>query len=112
MTIVKPACRHAPGKLPSCIAVDGRIHRSPHPALRTGGMERRRPAIKGVGGAPLYLIDGVEDETSVYDFEFLPDIDRPPHEVHRGHMAFRGAFYERIFGLRELRFLDDEGEYT
>jgi 4-hydroxyphenylpyruvate dioxygenase-like putative hemolysin len=27
-------------------------------------------------------------------------------------VAFRGAFYERIFGLHELRFLDDEGEYT
>ena len=42
-------------------------------------MELRLPAIKGIGGAPLYLIDRFEDGKSIYDidFEFL-DGRRPP----------------------------------
>ena len=40
----------------------------------TGPMELRLPAIKGIGGAPLYLIDRFEDGKSIYDidFEWLP----------------------------------------
>jgi 4-hydroxyphenylpyruvate dioxygenase len=94
--------------------------------IPTGPMELRLPAIKGIGGAPLYLIDRFEDGKSIYDidFEFLPDVDRRPkghgfekvdhltHNVYRGRMAFWGSFYERIFGFREIRFFDIKGEYT
>lgn len=40
----------------------------------TGPMELRLPAIKGIGGTPLYLIDRFEDGKSIYDidFEFVP----------------------------------------
>jgi len=41
--------------------------------MPTGPMELRLPAIKGIGGAPLYLIDRFEEGRSIYDidFEFL-----------------------------------------
>jgi len=92
----------------------------------TGPMELRLPAIRGIGGAALYLIDRFEDGKSIYDidFEFLPDVDRHPkghgfsiidhmtHNVYRGRMAFWGSFYERIFNFREIRYFDIQGEYT
>jgi len=94
--------------------------------MPTGPMELRLPAIKGIGGAPLYLIDRFGDGTSIYDidFKFLDDIDRHPrghgfriidhltHNVYRGRMAYWAAFYERIFNFRELRYFDIKGEYT
>ena len=92
----------------------------------TGPMELKLPAIKGIGGAPLYLIDRFEDGKSIYDidFEFLPGVDRHPvghgfkiidhltHNVYRGRMAYWGGFYERIFNFREIRYFDIQGEYT
>jgi 4-hydroxyphenylpyruvate dioxygenase len=96
----------------------------------TGPMELRLPAIKGIGGAALYLIDRFEDGKSIYDidFEFLPEfqstndrhpkghgfriIDHMTHNVYRGRMAFWGNFYERIFNFREIRYFDIKGEYT
>ncbi len=94
--------------------------------IPTGPMELRLPAIKGIGGAPLYLIDRYEDGKSIYDidFEFLPGVDRHPvghgfrlvdhltHNVYRGRMAFWGAFYEKLFNVREIRYFDIQGEYT
>ena len=94
--------------------------------IPTGPMELRLPAIRGIGGAPLYLIDRFEDGKSIYDidFEFLPGVDRHPkghgfrmidhltHNVYKGRMAFWGAFYERIFNFREIRYFDIKGEYT
>ncbi|MFN4003366.1 MAG: 4-hydroxyphenylpyruvate dioxygenase [Hylemonella sp.] len=92
----------------------------------TGPMELRLPAIKGIGGAPLYLIDRFEDGRSIYDidFEWIEDADRHPrghglklidhltHNVYRGRMAYWSAFYERLFNFRELRYFDIQGEYT
>ena len=94
--------------------------------IPTGPMELRLPAIKGIGGAPLYLIDRFEDGKSIYDidFEFIDGVDRHPrghgfksidhltHNVYKGRMAFWGAFYERIFNFREIRYFDIQGEYT
>ena len=94
--------------------------------IPTGPMELRLPAIKGIGGAPLYLIDRFEDGRSIYDidFEFLDGVDRHPrghglrvidhltHNVYRGRMGFWGQFYERLFNFREIRYFDIKGEYT
>ena len=94
--------------------------------IPTGPMELRLPAIKGIGGAPLYLIDRFEDGKSIYDidFEFIKGVDRHPrghgftsidhltHNVYKGRMAFWGSFYERIFNFREIRYFDIQGEYT
>jgi 4-hydroxyphenylpyruvate dioxygenase len=94
--------------------------------IPTGPMELRLPAIKGIGGAPLYLIDRFEDGKSIYDidFEWIEGAERHPvghglrivdhltHNVYRGRMAFWAAFYERLFNFRELRYFDIKGEYT
>ncbi|WP_313705796.1 4-hydroxyphenylpyruvate dioxygenase [Massilia sp.] len=94
--------------------------------IPTGPMELRLPAIKGIGGAPLYLIDRFEDGKSIYDidFEFIDGVERRPsghglkiidhltHNVYRGRMAFWASFYERLFNFREIRYFDIKGEYT
>ena len=94
--------------------------------MQTGPMELRLPAIKGIGGAPLYLIDRFEEGKSIYDidFEFIDGVDRHPvghglkivdhltHNVYRGRMAFWANFYEKLFNFREIRYFDIKGEYT
>jgi 4-hydroxyphenylpyruvate dioxygenase len=94
--------------------------------MPTGPMELRLPAIKGIGGAPLYLIDRFEEGRSIYDidFEFIDGAARNPvghgltivdhltHNVYRGRMAFWAGFYERLFNFREIRYFDIQGEYT
>ena len=94
--------------------------------MPTGPMELRLPAIKGIGGAPLYLIDRFEEGRSIYDidFEFIEGVDRRPrghgltivdhltHNVYRGRMTFWANFYERLFNFREIRYFDIQGEYT
>ena len=94
--------------------------------IGTGPMELRLPAIKGIGGAPLYLIDRFEDGKSIYDidFEWIDGVDRRPeghglklidhltHNVYRGRMGFWADFYEKFFNFREIRYFDIKGEYT
>jgi len=94
--------------------------------IPTGPMELRLPAVKGIGGAPLYLIDRFKDGESIYDidFRFIEGVDRHPfghglkfidhltHNVYRGRMAYWAAFYERLFNFREIRYFDIKGEYT
>ena len=94
--------------------------------IATGPMELRLPAIKGIGGAPLYLIDRFEDGKSIYDidFAFVDGVDRHPfghglklidhltHNVYRGRMAFWGSFYEKLFNFREIRYFDIQGAHT
>jgi len=94
--------------------------------MPVGPMELRLPAIKGIGGAPLYLIDRFEEGKSIYDidFEYIEGVDRNPvgfgmteidhltHNVYRGRMAYWAGFYEKLFNFRELRYFDIKGEYT
>jgi 4-hydroxyphenylpyruvate dioxygenase len=94
--------------------------------IPTGPMELRLPAIKGIGGAPLYLIDRFEDGKSIYDidFDFIEGVDR--HPVGHGLKADRppdaqrlprphgllGRFLRALFNFREIRYFDIQGEYT
>jgi 4-hydroxyphenylpyruvate dioxygenase len=99
--------------------------------LRTGPMELRIPAIRGIGGALIYLVDRYEGAPdgpglSIYDidFNYLPGVDRHPvgagfklidhltHNVYGGRMAHWAGWYERIFNFREIRYFDIKGEYT
>ncbi|NQD96199.1 4-hydroxyphenylpyruvate dioxygenase [Pseudomonas sp. CrR25] len=94
--------------------------------IPTGPMELRLPAIKGIGGAPLYLIDRFGEGSSIYDidFVFLEGVERHPqgaglkfidhltHNVYRGRMAYWADFYEKLFNFREIRYFDIKGEYT
>lgn len=91
-----------------------------------GPMELKMPAIRGIGGAILYLIDRYEDGTSIYDidFQFLDGVPRHPegcgfelidhltHNVYRGRMDYWANYYEKLFNFREIRFFDIKGEYT
>jgi 4-hydroxyphenylpyruvate dioxygenase len=94
--------------------------------IPTGPMELRLPALKGIGGAPLYLIDRYRPGSSIYDidFEYFDGVDPHPegcgfhtldhltHNVYRGRMDFWAAFYEKLFNFREIRYFDIKGEYT
>jgi 4-hydroxyphenylpyruvate dioxygenase len=95
--------------------------------IPTGPMELRLPAIKGIGGAPLYLVDRYgDDQNSIYDidFEFFEGVDRHPkgcgfqlidhltHNVYRGRMDYWAKYYEKLFNFREIRYFDIKGEYT
>ena len=108
-------------------AYDMAVERGAEPVeTRTGPMELRLPAIRGIGGAIIYLIDRYGDALSIYDidFEYLPGADRHPvgagfklidhltHNVYGGRMDHWAKFYERVFNFREIRYFDIKGEYT
>lgn len=94
--------------------------------IPTGPMELRLPAVRGIGGAPLYLIDRYEPGSSIYDidFEYLEGVDPFPegfglevidhltHNVYRGRMDHWASFYETLFNFREIRHFDIRGKQT
>ncbi|HEV2362857.1 MAG TPA: 4-hydroxyphenylpyruvate dioxygenase [Caulobacteraceae bacterium] len=94
-------------------------------AGRVGPMELNIPAIEGIGGSNLYLVDRY-GAAEIYDVDFRPIegvpqtipglgltyIDHLTHNVHRGQMARWAEFYERIFNFREIRYFDIEGAQT
>ena len=94
--------------------------------IPTGPMELRLPAIKGIGGATVYLIDRYEDGSSIYDidFDFIEGVERHPkgcgfkvvdhltHNVYRGRMEYWAKYYEELFNFREIRYFDIKGEHT
>ncbi len=98
--------------------------------VATGPMELRLPAIRGIGGAILYLVDRYENEAgeglTIYDidFEYLPGVDKHPegagfklidhltHNVYGGRMQYWADYYEKLFNFQEIRFFDIKGEYT
>jgi 4-hydroxyphenylpyruvate dioxygenase len=90
-----------------------------------GPMELNIPAIKGIGGTNLYLVD-LYGAREIYDVDFRPIegadeaknsvgltyLDHLTHNVFRGNMAKWADFYERIFNFREIRYFDIEGKVT
>jgi 4-hydroxyphenylpyruvate dioxygenase len=89
-----------------------------------GPMELSIPAIEGIGGSLIYLVDRY-GEQSIYDVDFrsvtrpagvpnagLRYIDHLTHNVQRGNMDKWAGFYERLFGFREIRYFDIEGQKT
>jgi len=89
-----------------------------------GPAELDIPAIEGIGGSNLYLVDRHGGET-IYDVDFTPTgagaddntvglhtLDHLTHNVNRGRMAHWADFYERIFNFREIRYFDIEGTST
>ncbi|MGH7098220.1 MAG: 4-hydroxyphenylpyruvate dioxygenase [Stellaceae bacterium] len=90
---------------------------------KLGPMELNIPAIEGIGGSLIYLVDRYGDHT-IYDVDFVPSataaahgaglaaIDHLTHNVHRGRMGQWAEFYERLFNFREVRYFDIEGKLT
>jgi 4-hydroxyphenylpyruvate dioxygenase len=93
---------------------------------KVGPMELNIPAIQGIGGSLIYLVDRYGPERSIYDIDFRPlpgaaaspkgaglaYIDHLTHNVHRGRMDEWARFYERLFNFREMRYFDIEGKVT
>ena len=83
------------------------------------------PAVEGIGGSNLYLVDRAGGRT-IYDVDFTPvagatpdehsvglhTLDHLTHNVNRGRMDHWAGFYERVFNFREIRYFDIEGQQT
>jgi 4-hydroxyphenylpyruvate dioxygenase len=83
------------------------------------------PAIEGIGGSYLYLVDRYGAE-QIYDVDFEPvpsagrddnsvglhTLDHLTHNVIRGRMDHWAGFYEKIFNFRQIRYFDIEGKQT
>jgi len=90
-----------------------------------GPMELHIPAIEGIGGSLIYLVDRY-GEQNIYDVDFkpLPGVDQYPigtgltyidhltHNVERGHMDQWAGFYENLFNFKEIRYFDIKGKLT
>jgi 4-hydroxyphenylpyruvate dioxygenase len=90
-----------------------------------GPMELNIPAIEGIGGSLLYLVDR-HTGPSIYDIDFLAEpgadtapggvglveIDHLTHNVAKGRMDHFYDFYHRVFNFREHQYFDITGEYT
>ncbi len=80
------------------------------------------PALEGIGGSYLYLVDRPAAET-LYEKDFeriaecgpgagLHTLDHLTHNVNRGRMDHWANFYERVFNFRQIRYFDIEGQQT
>ena len=93
---------------------------------RVGPMELQIPAIEGIGGSLIYLVDRYGERT-IYDVDFVQQsasgahaktgagltyIDHLTHNVARGNMNKWAGFYEKLFNFREIRYFDIEGKKT
>jgi 4-hydroxyphenylpyruvate dioxygenase len=81
------------------------------------------PAIEGVGGSKIYLIDRLASKQFIDSF-FEPTgkyplakpkvtyIDHVTHNVFKGNMDAWAKFYESVFNFQEIRFFDIKGKKT
>ncbi len=84
------------------------------------------PAVIGIGGSLLYLVETCRAKGSPYagDFRWLGEVDPTPrgvgfqyldhltHNVRRGNMDTWYRFYAETFNFREIRFFNIEGKLT
>jgi len=93
---------------------------------QVGPMELNIPAIEGIGGSVIYLVDRY-GERSIYDVDFVPTdpgkgwehdgsgllaVDHVTHNVFRGNLDRWANYYQRLFNFREIRYFDIEGKLT
>ena len=85
------------------------------------------PALEGIGGSILYLVDRHGENGSIYDsWDAVPGaaeaearnnvgldlLDHLTHNVRRGQMRTWAEFYGRIFGFEEQKYFDIKGKAT
>jgi 4-hydroxyphenylpyruvate dioxygenase len=92
-------------------------------------MELNIPAIQGIGGSLIYLVDrypGSASGITIYDVDFVPvagagqhpegagllEVDHLTHNVYAGRMDVWAQFYEKLFDFREIRYFDIQGKRT
>src|SRR5260370_22710346 len=94
-------------------------------AGKVGPMELNIPAIEGIGGSILYLVDPYADHT-IYDVDFLalPSAEAAPKgvglvgvdhltpNVHQGRMSLWAKSYKDLFNFREVRSFIIAGKLT
>jgi 4-hydroxyphenylpyruvate dioxygenase len=112
--------KDAPAAFKRALALGAKPHHG-----RVGPMELNIPAIRGVGGSLIYLVDRYEDP-SIYDIDFvrlenapatvpgagLTYVDHLTHNVHSGRMDHWARFYERLFNFHEVRYFNIRGLKT
>ncbi len=120
------AARHGPGVSGFALTVDN-AGAAEHQALACGGRlcipgpDLPLPALEGVDGAALYLLDGegwgrlaetfpTSDEAVAGSI--LLTIDHLTHNVRRGRMDIWAEFYHRAFGLEEIRYFTITGRHS
>jgi len=106
------------------LSLGARPHHGP-----VGPMELNIPAIQGIGGSLIYLVDrypGNGGDLTIYDVDFVPlagaerepagagllEVDHLTHNVYAGRMDVWAEFYERLFNFREIRYFDIKGKKT
>ena len=91
-----------------------------------GPLELAIPALRGIGGSLVYLVDIYGDAGEIYDtdFEFFEGVERRPkgvglqyvdhltHNVQQGNMDKWANYYTDLFNFREIRYFDIEGKVT
>lgn len=107
-------------------AYDAAIERGAKPAP-TGGALDDIPALEGIGGSILYLVDRHGAAGSIYDhWDQVPGaaeaeaennvgldlLDHLTHNVRRGQMRVWSQFYGQIFGFEEQKYFDIKGKAT
>jgi 4-hydroxyphenylpyruvate dioxygenase len=84
------------------------------------------PAVIGIGGSLLYLVDqyGAKGSPYAMEYDWLGEVDPEPkgvgfyyidhltHNVMRGNMDTWYRFYSETFNFREIRFFNIEGKLT
>jgi 4-hydroxyphenylpyruvate dioxygenase len=109
------------------LAYDYVLARGAEPVeVDTGPMELRLPAIRGIGGSLIYLIDRPGNVPGIYDIDFdyepgvlhnpvgagFTEVDHLTHNLYNGRTAHWEDYYSRLFGFREMRHFDVTGEYS
>jgi len=83
------------------------------------------PAVKGIGGAVLYLVDK-ENYANLLKYDFvdiagvnqyptgwgMTFIDHLTHNVHYGNMEKWGQYYVDLFQFEQIRYFDIKGSQT
>ncbi|MDG1286597.1 MAG: 4-hydroxyphenylpyruvate dioxygenase [Rickettsiales bacterium] len=91
-----------------------------------GPLELTIPALKGIGGSLVYLVDTYGDAGEIYDTDFdfhagverhpkgagLYEIDHLTHNVSQGNMDKWANYYTDLFNFREIRYFDIAGKVT
>jgi 4-hydroxyphenylpyruvate dioxygenase len=92
----------------------------------TAPNELNIPAIEGIGGLQIYLVDRYGAKGSIYDIDFnwlgqrdpKPDgaglfyVDHLTHNVYRGRLDEWADFYAHLFNFRQIRYFDIEGKIS
>ena len=98
------------------------LERGAKAAPDCGLMEPGAPALEGIGGSVLYLIDSDPfadwapvpgaAEAEAANSVGLDLLDHLTHNVNRGEMKTWSGFYSRVFGFEEQKYFDIKGQAT